>query len=186
MAKNATLNDKLSALFSAQKKAANALRADIDALEADIISHRNELDRVRRAPVDAATIIRRIDSLLALALAEARSAFSFESLTAAQYRAADVFPRDTALPRSAALGLLVMFGDAEAIRDGMVDKLTASGASGLSDDARAREVTNLEAAISELERVLERIHREAEAAGVSIPRRPDADPAALLMPDSEG
>jgi hypothetical protein len=184
MAKITTI-DKLSALFSAQRKAAIALRTDIDSLESEIIGLRLDLDRVRRAPVDAASISRRVDSLLASAMAEAEAAFNFEAIATAEYHAVDVFPRDSALPRSAALGLAIMFGDAEGIRAGMVGRLTASGATGLSHDERALEVKRLEAAISERERVLERIHREAEAAGVSIPRRPDADPAALLMPDSE-
>lgn len=182
MAKVTTI-DKLASLFSAQRQAASALRKDIDAYEAEIVSLQNELEGVRNAPVDSATVARRVDVLLALAIADAEQAFSFSSITDAGHHSSSVFLSGQPLLRAAALGLAVMFGDKERIRAEMIAKLSTDG--GLSDDERARETKRLQAAISQREQVLERIHREAEASGVAISRRPDADPAALLAPDSE-
>jgi DNA repair exonuclease SbcCD ATPase subunit len=184
MAKSTTI-DKLAALFSAHRKAANDLRADIDDIEGEIVSLQNELDRVLNAPVDAATIKERVEALIASSIASAEDALSLNALTWREYSDYRLFVRDSPLPRKATLGLIAILGDKDSIRDKLITYVAGGAQNGISDSEREREINRLEAALAERERVMERIHREAEVAGVTIPRRPNADPAALLMPDED-
>lgn len=188
MAKTTTILEKLGAAFTAQAKAAAELRTDLDQLDAEIVATSNALATVRAAPVDRGAIEERVDRFLLEAETDARSFFSPGMISAANGSVASsgiatVVGSSTA---HTALGALVVLGFRDQIRGRLVaEALEASSGKALSEAERESEIARLSGELSKLERIREKISREAEKHGLSVHRSEYADPAALLAPDAE-
>lgn len=186
MAKAPSVLSKLAGILNAQKQAASAIRKDLDNLESEVIDLRLQLAKTESAPVDSDTIAARVNALIAGAMADAHESFGFAAIARPDFSMAQVFLSHQPLPRAAVFGLACAIGDADAIRERLIAKISPEASGGMTDDQRTADVTRLTREIADRERIIEQIHREAEANGVSIPRRVDSDPAALLAPDQEG
>ncbi len=186
MAKISSISDKVAALFSAQAKAAAELRRDVDQLDLEIVILQNRLAEVHSAPVPRDEVERRIDAFLLSEETEARLAFVPEVIATPNGSAGRCgIGSVLASPRSAIGGLLLL-GFRDQIRDCLIDEAsTASPAKPLDEVTREREVTRITSELSKLERLRERIMREAEKAGIAMPRSEFADPAALLAADDQ-
>lgn len=188
MAKTSNILAKLGAAFSAQAKASAELRADLDQLDAEIIAASNALAAVRAAPVDRAEIESRVDDFLLAAETDARGHFSPASISASDGSAASsgIAHAIAADKPHVALGALLILGFRDQIRASLVAEGTeAATGKALSEAERESEIARLSGEVAKLERIREKISREAEKHGLSVPRSVYADPAALLAPDSE-
>lgn len=188
MAKTTTILEKLGAAFTAQAKAAAELRADLDQLDSEIVAASNKLAAVRAAPVDLAEIEDRIDRFLIDAETDARSVFRPEVISAANGSAAGsgITSIVSASTGQAALGALIVLGFRDQIRGRLIaEALEASPGKALSENERESEIARLSGELSKLERIREKISREAEKHGLAVHRSEYADPAALLAPDGE-
>ena len=188
MAKTNTILAKLGAAFSAQAKAAAELRADLDQLDAEIIAASNALAAVRAAPVDRAEIESRVDAFLMQAETDARGHFAPSAISEANgsVSGSGIAHAVAADKPHTALGALLILGFGDQIRARLIAEGTeAATGKALSEAERDSEIARLSGEVTKLERIRERISREAERHGLSVPRSSYADPAALLAPDSE-
>lgn len=188
MAKTSNILEKLGAAFSAQAKAAAELRADLDQLDSEIVTTSNALAAVRSAPVDRSTIEERVDRFLIEAESDARSYFSPGMIGAANGSVASsgIASIVAASSGHASLGALVVLGFRDQIRGRLVaEGLEATSGKAMSEAERESEIARLSGELSKLERIREKISREAEKHGLSVHRSEYADPAALLAPDAE-
>ncbi|MCZ7857069.1 hypothetical protein O9X81_10610 [Agrobacterium salinitolerans] len=188
MAKSSNILAKLGAAFSAQAKASAELRADLDQLDAEIIAVANVLSAVRAAPVDRSEIERRVDSFLLSAETDARGHFAPAAISAADGSAAlsGIAHAIAADKPHTALGALLILGFRDQIRERLVaEGIEAATGKAMSEAEREAETARLSGELSKLERIREKISREAEKHGLSVPRSAYADPAALLAPDQE-
>ncbi|NTE55073.1 hypothetical protein G6M78_08265 [Agrobacterium tumefaciens] len=188
MAKTTTILEKLGAAFSAQAKAAAELRADLDQLSDKIVTVSNRLADVRAAPVDRTEIEERVDRFLLEAETDARSFFSPGMISSANGSVAGsgIASIVGSSTTHTAMGALIVLGFRDQIRDRLVaEALHATSGRAMSEPEREAEVARLSGELSKLERIREKISREAEKHGLAVHRSEYADPAALLAPDSE-
>lgn len=185
MAKN-SLSAKLTSLFSAQAKAAAEIRRDLNQIEAEIISKKNRLSDVLRAPVSRSDVEARVDRFLHSEEVSARTWFSPSSISAPNGSVGQSNISKALVKSEYSIGALTILGFREVIRSHLIDEAVAAmTGEPLPEMERERETKTLEAEIADLERDRERFTREAEKHGIAIPRSEDADPAALLAPDHE-
>lgn len=177
----AKITTKITDLLSASRRAASSIRDALDGLESDLIARKLELNRISSSPVDEATIAARIDRVLADAAAAAEDALILGVLSAPDADPARMFPAPT-VTRLQAFSMAAMLAP-ETARAALISRVSAGARNGISDEFRAAETARLAGEIADLESQIEAVHREAERAGLSIPRRADADPAALLAPE---
>ena len=155
-----------------------AARADLDELRdriGDLLAERKEIER---APCDRAEAERRVGEIISQA--RAKELFYSPSLFAPDNGGVGAF-FDESLRRDplAALATVCPDGLAAAF-------LEHHPGGGLSPDARAARLAELERDLEAAEIAEEVAAREIEAAtGGMIARRLDADPAVLLAPDHE-
>lgn len=175
---------KITDLLNASRRAASSIREALDGLESDLIAKKLELSRVTTAPVDTATIAARVDRLISGAIEDAENALFLPMLSAPDGDLNRMFLHNS-VTRREAFGFAVM-ASPETARAALIARVSTGARNGISDEFRARETARLAAEIADLEGQIEAVHRQAEAGGLVIPRRADADPAALLAPDPEG
>ncbi len=188
MAKTANILAKLGAAFTAQAKAAAEFRSDLDQLGAEIIAASNALAVVRAAPVDSAEIERRVDAFLMQAETDSRSHFAPAAIAESNGSVAGsgIANAVAADVPHVALGALLVLGFRDQIRERLIAEGTeAATGKALSEAERESEIARLSGEVAKLERIREKISREAERHGLSVARSSYADPAALLAPDSE-
>ncbi|MBX4858765.1 hypothetical protein HJA86_01980 [Rhizobium bangladeshense] len=186
MATKVSITEKLSALFSAQAKAAAELRHDLDQIELEVVTHQNRLAEVRRAPVELEEIERRVDALLIEEEADARGSFIPSAISKPDGFARGSQIIDVLVRPRTTLGALIILGFRDQIREALIKEAAdASPAKSMGDAEREREIKRLTGEIQKLELVREKISRLAEAQGVSVPRSEFADPAALLAGDGD-
>lgn len=186
MAKISTISEKISALFSAQAKAAAELRRDVDAIDLEIIALQNRLAEACAAPVPRDEIERRVDAFLLAEETEARLVFNPDLIATPDGSAGRCGIGAVLASPRAAIGGLVLLGFRDQIRSRLVEEATsASPAKPLDEVTREREITRITSDLSKLERLRERIIREAEKAGIAMPRSEFADPAALLAREED-
>ncbi|MBX5144964.1 hypothetical protein [Rhizobium lentis] len=180
-----SIADRLGSLFSETAKIQAQLTAATGEIEADLTAAKDRLASVSSAPVGREEVSRRIRAYAVDAAEEARHAsgvIDFARLNYAPAYAHDLSRMD---PRHI-FGFHVLVGDLEAIVEKLTDAALASfSAPPISSAERERETNALNAEIADLERMRERIARQAAAHGINIPRSEFADPAVLLAPDSE-
>jgi len=187
MAAKVSIAEKLSALFSAQAKAAAELRRDLDQIDMEIVELQNRLADVRRAPVEPKEIERRVDAFLHEEEAEARGIFIPELMASPNGAVHGSQISDALGNNRTVLGALVILGFRDQMRGALIkEAVNAAPAKPMADAERDREVNRLTREIEKLELIREKINRLAEAQGVSVPRSEFADPAALLLLSSDG
>ena len=171
------------------RKPENALTAAIKTLRTDVADLRERrlsiMDRIAAtagAPITEAEMAVRVDAALDLAAHDARDVLNFDHLFAPDGRRFEIGPVAAQNP----LGLLVMLGQRDTVRAALLAEAKAAASHGgkpLGQAERDAELVALRGELSDAERAEEIVIREAEEAGVSIPRRRDADPALFLAED---
>ncbi|RFB87922.1 hypothetical protein B5K08_21835 [Rhizobium leguminosarum bv. trifolii] len=186
MSKNLkTVADRLSSLFSEGAKIKRELTIAITDVEAALVAAKDRLAMVQTAPVEREEVIRRIRGFAISAAEEARNASAVSSFSRVDFSPAHDSGLSS-LNHRHFFGFQVLIGDMETIVGKLTDAaLAGRSASPISASERERETNALKTEIANLERMRERIARDAAAHGISIPRSELADPAVLLAPDSE-
>lgn len=173
----------LKNLMTKLTDAAEAARNDVEGLRDRLLDLRDEASAVRLAPITQAELRTLVDNVLDAAEADARSWCIFSKLATAE----PGVPFDIgAAMRNQPLGVAALLLGHEAVADRLVAEAVAS-MPGKPIDAAVRhaELSRIAREIDDLERIEEKLLREIEAAGVSMPRRVDASPALYLAPDEE-
>jgi hypothetical protein len=177
--------DRLTSLFSETAKIQTQLTTAIGEVEADLVAAKDRLAAVKAAPVDREEVSRRIRAVAVSAAEGARAASGLIDFARLNYNPAQGSDITSLNPRHI-FGIQVLTGDIEAIVGRLTDAAFASfSAPPISAAERERETNALDAEIANLERMRERIAREAAVHGINIARSEFADPAVLLAPDSE-
>lgn len=162
------------------KDRAAALSAldSIPAIQGRITDAQSALKTLRAAPASREEMLSAIDAGLDRYAENARSAFDISTLLASD-SAPRFNPRDPHV--SDIVGLLVLT-DRDLIRGLIVDRIDRALANreGIARTERTARIAEAEAALFDLELEEERTVRIAEAAGLAVQRRPDADPRAVL------
>ncbi|NGM47951.1 hypothetical protein G5B31_20755 [Rhodobacter sp. SGA-6-6] len=146
-------------------------------------------EAIRHAPLDEATALARVDAWLDATATAAVDRLGLEYSTQPEWTGPSlpmpVFPGDTS--PNAKPGLEVLLGlialtNREHLRDVIAGQIgdRLAGEPGMSDQTRAKRLTQAERDILEAELAEEAIIRQAEASGIAVARRPDASPIALL------
>ena len=172
----------------AAQAAADATREFHEALSAirDLNARlRDRRRRIERAPVPLEEAVAAVDRHLRHTAETCGADALLGDLMGGGGRGAARFP---AIENKAMVKLLTAAA-ADLVRDFLVRRLeaaySAEGARPLAADERAKSVARLDADLLDAELAEERLIREAERAGLSVLRRADADPRALLAHDDE-
>lgn len=175
-----SLVGKLSGILKATRNAAAEVGGGIDALRAQISDLKGRREQLQSAPVPKAEALRRMDDYLAGLSARAEIFLNASAFMerGERYRAPALLSSNIG---EVAIGFLV-----PAIRDRLTVQIGEKYASGDGPAAETHRqmLAKLDAEILELEFAEESLVRAAEAAGMEILRRHDADPRAVLAPDS--
>jgi hypothetical protein len=150
----------------------------VPAIQGKIADAQAALKTLRAAPASREEMLAAVDAGLDRYAESARGAFDISGLFEAD-RAPRFSPRD--LHVNDLVGLLVLT-DRDLIRGLIVDRIDGALAnrSGVDRAQRGEMIAQAEAALLDLELEEERTVRIAEAAGLAVQRRPDADPRAVL------
>lgn len=177
--------DRLASLFSETAKIQTQLTTAVGEVDADLNAAKDRLAAIKSAPVDREEVGRRINAYAVSAAEEARDASGVIDFARLNYEPARAHNLSGMDPRHI-FGFQVLIGDLETIVEKLTDAALASfSVPPISMAQRERETKVLNAEIADLERMRERIARQAAAHGINIPRSEFADPAVLLAPDSE-
>ncbi|MDP2779841.1 hypothetical protein [Devosia sp.] len=172
-----SLFSKVKPNLNAIHDASRALVSGVELLRRQIQELREQRRTTSLAPVDEAEARRRLDSWVSDMRGQV-----LEQLSPAMFTAPDYQPRtppaNSPITTSA---IAVLLGE-------MYSELIArqySQVSGITDDERKAALRQIDADILDAEMTEESIIRNAEQAGISIMRRRDADPRAVLAFDAD-
>ncbi|TIN84869.1 hypothetical protein [Mesorhizobium sp.] len=165
-------------MLKATKSAAAEVKSGLDQLRAQIADLKKRRSQLEMAPVPKEEALKRIDALMDH-LTERADIF----LRAEQFTERDRYVMP-ALGQNAAT-ILLGFA-APLLRQRLVEKLseTYAAGDGPTADAHRQLLAKFDAELLDLELAEESLVRAAEAAGIEILRRGDADPRAVLAADS--
>lgn len=172
---------RLQSLTSRVEKARNELLDSIADVRSELDKLKAERDRIASAPKTAEEIAAAVRQFLDAAQRDAQQTFIPTSFGTNSQDAAS--PEVNSLFRWDPVGALCALGLREAIEATLVERAQAACPDGIASEMRKAELARLDKQIADIERAEEQMLREADRAGFSIPRRIDADPAALLMKD---
>ena len=164
----------------ADLSAVAAVRDQIDTLRATIAREKRALAELRDAPLNARDAAAVLEDYIA------RRAGDYEQLGTAHSFTLPAPGAGTLLPPGADPEAMLCFFLGERIRQRFAGHFAGICPPSLDRSARRPLVREAEARLLELEREEEDLISEALAAGVSVVRRPDADPRAVLNDDDEG
>lgn len=186
------LTERLARVRSAFQQ----LESDVDALRERRQHLLSEREGLAAAPVPADEARARIREYIALKADEARSLMRARCVSPTEpawkphwvpgepgnhgdaYQ--DVLIREP-------LGFFAICGLGDAIERGIIETMCgdAGDAKAVASPERERRLAAIDAELADLEAAEETILRQGEEIGLTIGRRPDADPAVLLAPDDE-
>lgn len=175
--------EKMTKLLSAQRAAAETVQASIASTRAEIIRVADEMDQVTKMPIpmnDALALVdAELDRLVDIGLSGVVVWPLFNPIGGDRHVQIDAAER--LVP-----GLLALVGR-DTLRMAAEAKLIEgyAGRQGITEAERASRLTVLEDEALDLELVEESLIRQAEAAGMIIQRRADADPRAVLAFDRD-
>jgi len=175
------IQSDLKKLLAGSRKAATSVSEGLQELRLRRLRLLDERDEIAARPVPKdealAALDRDIDDLIAIAKRET----NVRSLTRADN------PSWTIPQNGVLLGLLIGANRA-AFRDqlaAMLEPAYANGAKPIASEERAATLRRIDDELLDLENAEEAAIRGAEAAGLSILRRADADPRAVLLADKD-
>ncbi|TIS04589.1 MAG: hypothetical protein E5X14_22550 [Mesorhizobium sp.] len=164
-------------MLKATKSAAAEVKSGLDQLRAQIADLKKRRSQLEMAPVPKEEALKRIDALMDH-LTERADIF----LRAEQFTERDRYVMP-ALGQNAAT---ILLGFAAPLLRQRLEKLseTYAAGDGPTADAHRQLLAKFDAELLDLELAEESLVRAAEAAGIEILRRGDADPRAVLAADS--
>ncbi|QND58224.1 hypothetical protein [Mesorhizobium huakuii] len=173
-----TLAVKLAGMLKAAKSASVEVTEGLDALRAEISDLKAKRNQVESTPVPKQEALKRLDAFLAQLGERAERFFYAQVFTQREdYRPPAILPSN--------MGEVALGFAAPLLRERVAALISESYGTGdgPSTEAHRQIVTKLDADIFELELAEEALVRNAEAAGIEILRRADADPRAVLASD---
>ncbi|WP_336056475.1 hypothetical protein [Nitratireductor sp. CH_MIT9313-5] len=171
----------LKALMGRASKVMQEYQSSVEDIRRAIIDLRDTQRDVETAPVSVREIEANVDQVLGDAEKRARSVFIPSTFVSPRHPDR-LRPEFDAPFRKDTLGALCILGFREPVRAALLAeaKKEAEGRKTYSADARAAELTRLQKELETLEAAEESLIREAEEAGLTVPRRADARPEILL------
>lgn len=149
---------------------------------------KSERARIAGLPITKAAALARLDDLVGHLANNRRS--GREALVAALMAPGKTISPDGFLPaptlpeHNIRLGWLLANGVRELLGPA-VEAAYATNETGIDDAERARQLAKIDDHIFDCELAEEAALRAAQEAGIAIPRRPDADPRAVLARDTD-
>jgi hypothetical protein len=168
-------------LLAGQKKATAAISDGLAELRMRRLRLLDERDALASRPVPKDEALRALDRDLDELVDTAKDLANIRSLTRSEQ------PAWTIPANGILIGLLIGANRA-AFRDqlaAMLEPAYASGAKPIASEERAATLRRIDDDLFDLEKAEEAAIRGAEAAGLSVLRRADADPRAVLLADEE-
>lgn len=179
--------------FSKTKASTLTLLDLLDQARAAVERAKERAEAIRRAPMDEAGAIARVDAWLDQAATSAIDRIGLEYATQPEWAGPSLpmptFPGDTA--PNAKPGLEVLLGlialtsrdHLRAVIAGQIgDRL--AGDPGMNSQTRAKRLAEAEADVLSAELTEERLVREMQASGLDVARRPDVPGVVLLAADT--
>lgn len=164
------------------------IKATDDSIRADIERIDEEARRAEQAPRPRAEVIKAIEAAVDAMAQRGRPKIRMRDQQGDPARLAEmlvVFQMGESVSARSAFDLIVWL-----LRDEIIDRLSAlvpqDGKDTLSDQQRERRLADLAAEKLRFERIEEVLIEAVEAEGRTIPRRPDADPRAILGIEIKG
>jgi hypothetical protein len=177
--------ETIKAAFARQTKAAAAVFESIEGVRGQIIAQSNELHRLRAMPEPQAVAEVQLDREISahVVTAQAMMARAIPSLSGIGRRSA--LPLD---PTREEILALTIATNPKTFRALAVAELTAfyKDRDAMQRDQRDARIAEVEAELLKLELTEESMIRQAEAAGMDVRRRANANPAAVLAAIIEG
>ncbi len=168
-------------LLAGQKKATAAISDGLAELRLRRLRLLGERDELASRPVPKDEALRALDRDIDELVDTAKDLANIRSLTRSEQ------PAWTIPANGILIGLLIGANRA-AFRDqlaAMLEPAYAGGAKPIAAEERAATLRRIDDELLDLEKAEEAAIRGAEAAGLSVSRRADADPRAVLLADKE-
>lgn len=145
----------------------------------DLKAERDQVERARKAPEEIASAVKKY---LDERAADALQSCNFSRFSGTGER--DDWPNFDGVMAHYPIGMLVVLGLRDTIEPAILAQATAAaGKNTLTKADRVNRLAKIDAKLDALEREEESFIREAEAAGLTIPRRVDARPEIYLQGD---
>jgi hypothetical protein len=175
------IQSDLKKLLAGSRKAASSVSEGLQELRMRRLRLIDERDEIAARPVPKdealAALDRDLDELIAIAKRET----NMRSLTRADNPA-------WTIPQNGVLLGLLLGANRAAFRDQLADMIApvyANGSKPIAADEREAALRRIEEELLDIELAEEAAIRAAEAAGLTVLRRADADPKAVLASDAE-
>ncbi len=183
----AKILDKISGLMERTRSAAHSLREDIEAIRAQRTELVLERHNVETARISTEETEAKIDAFLNAA-AESAIRIGWSDAWLSSPTTIDCADRLETIFAKKPFGALIAFSPEhrKAIRSNLLGRASSSGSGkALSASDRAKKLAALDADIASLERAEEAHIMAVAEAGIRLPRREDADPAAVIEYDGD-
>jgi hypothetical protein len=182
-----SLATKFKSVAAAFRQSSITLGRDIDGLREQLDKLKSERDRVAALPVTKAMAIERLDEWVKDLRGNSRA--GVDGLVATM-----MAPQKTGWINflhgslDAYYNARLEWALADHIREKLAAKIEAAyagGITGIEDAERERQLARIDADIADCEAAEETMIRAAQEAGITIARRSDADPRAVLARDAD-
>ena len=167
---------KFKTAMTAQRAAMDTLSDGLESVRREIAALHEEHEDVSMMPPPIETALKRVDEYVALLQRPLESASAMEFMVAEEYRPPALLYNVDHF--AVALGA-EQYGKhlKKRLREAYADQ------PGISDADRQKELARIDADLMAAELVEESLIRNAERAGITLQRRRDANPAAVLAAD---
>lgn len=175
------IQSDLKKLLAGSRKAASSVSEGLHELRLRRLRLLDERDELASRPVPKDEALRALDRDLDELVDTAKDLANIRSLTRSEQPA-------WTIPANGILMGLLIGANRAAFRDqlaAMLEPAYASGAKPIASEERAATLRRIDDDLFDLEKAEEAAIRGAEAAGLSVLRRADADPRAVLLADEE-
>ena len=161
--------------MSELEDAVHNLEAAVTRKREEVAAVQAEMEELRQQPLPASEALGRLQEYIERRAAEYRHDAAIAALTSATARPRSLVTPDTLEPL-----LCWLLGDT--LRDRLAAELEKTDTGGVSTHERSAQAAELAERKFQLEAEEEQLIRQAEAAGLTIERRADADPRVVLQP----
>ncbi|MBZ9695504.1 hypothetical protein [Mesorhizobium sp. CO1-1-9] len=176
-----SITAKLTGMVKATRNAAAEVTNGLESVRVQIIALKDKRSHLEVAPVPKAEALQRLDAFAAFVNGRASRMISPRDFTTREGYRMPALSVHSLSSGDLALGFV-----AALLREQLaaaIDREYAAG-DGPTADAHRQMLAKLDVEILDLEMVEESLVRAAEAAGIEILRRGDADPRAVMAPDN--
>jgi hypothetical protein len=172
---------------AAFKSSSEKLGRDIDGLRTEVVKLKAERVRIAALPITKQMAIERIEKLCATMRTNKNAGIDrlADTMMAAKEGMWNGFLGGVI---DAAYDRRVEWAVAEIVRKGLLEIIEsryAAGVTGIDDAKRERELARIDGEILDCDLAEEAMIRAAAAVGITIARRPDADPRAVMARDQD-